>query len=469
MKTLNFLGMDYGASNGKGVVGSFDGDILVLNEVNRFHNFPVILPTGIYWDILALYSELRNSVSAAQKKSLTINSIGIDSWAQDFGIIDRQGNLLGIPHSYRDPRRITGYNEALDRYSDYQLFIRTGIVPNDVCTLFQLISMKGSEKSILEGASRLMFIPNLLAYFLTGEISCDSTIASMSLMYSVPSHGWIKDLLEEFGIPSILPEITPHSELIGRVMDPELQQLGAGDVPVISIAQHDTMSAFATVSAIDGGETAYISCGTWTIIGAPVKSPVINREVFQKGLSNEVGYENRIYLTKNITGLWILQECVREWKREGYKIDYDYLDDYAEKSTFPSSINPENETFMQPSNMNAKIMNYCRFTGQPLPSCREEMYVCILRGLADKMSLAVRELEQVTGVKYDKIHIVGGGAKSRPLCRLVKEYSGKQVLAGPHEATVIGNIITQLIYSGEIKSIEEAGEIIHKSFPIIYY
>ena len=469
MKTLNFLGMDYGASNGKGVIGCFDGNLITLNELNRFYNYPIILPKGLYWNIFSLYSELKKSIIAAWKRSIKIHYIGIDSWAQDFGIIDKQGNLLGIPHNYRDIRHQEGFNKVINKYSEYELFMKTGIVPNEVCTLFQLISMKQYEKSILENAFKMMFIPNLLTYFLTGEISCDSSIASMSLMYNVSSHTWIQELTKEFNLPDILPEITLYSKTVGKIIDPELRQICERDIPVINIAQHDTMSAFLTASAFEKEETVYISCGTWAMIGAPIEKPIKEKKAFQNGFSNEVGYDNQVYLTKNLTGLWIFQECIKEWEREGYSVNYDYLDSYAEKSKFSSFINPEDEIFIQPYNMSAKIINFCKITEQNIPSSREEIYICILRGLADRMSKAVEELEQITGVGYNRIHIIGGGSKIGPLCKLINEYTGKQVFAGPHEATVIGNIISQAISSGEIGSIREAGEVIYRSFSVIHH
>jgi len=469
MKTLNVLGMDYGASNGKGVVGLFDGNRISLREVNRFLNTPVILSTGMYWDIIALYRELRNSIISAQKIGLPVESVGIDSWAQDFGIIDKQGNLLGFPHHYRDVRCIDGFKDVTGRHSEYELFCKTGINPSYICTLFQLYSMKKSEKAALQHGYRLLFIPNILTYFLTGTVNCDSTLASMTAMYSIPERNWIKQLIKDLELPDLLPDIAVHSENVGRVTDPVLHQAGAGNIPVVMVAQHDTASALTTISAYDEGDTAYVSCGTWAIIGAPVSKPLINRQVFESGFCNELGYKEQNFLVKNTAGLWVLQECMREWEYEGYEIDYDYFDDFTEKNPANSLIDLDDELFMQPGKMNSKVINYCKNTGQIPPSTREEIYSCITYSLADKFCKILEQLETLTCKKYKKVHIVGGGSKNKPLCKLIKEKTEKNVIAGPQEATVIGNIVVQLLHFREIGLLSEVREIISNSFSVESY
>lgn len=469
METLNVLGMDYGASNGKGVVGAFDGNKLSIYEVNRFKNAPLTLRSGMYWDIMALYRELRNSVIAAKERFHTINSIGIDTWAQDFGIIDAQGNFLGFPHHYRDLRGINGFKEVIKQYSKYELFKNSGMIPSEVCTLSQLVSMKNKEKAALGNGHKLLFIPNIFNYLLTGEVYCDSTIASMTNMYSIQEKGWNKQLLKDFGLPDLLPDIISHSKVVGSITDPELIEHGAGEIPVIMITQHDTASAFTTISTYDEGETAYISCGTWGIVGAPVHEPIINKQVFDWGFCNELGYNEQNYLMKNITGLWVMQECVREWESEGYKVDYDYFDTFTENNPAKSLIDLEDELFMQPGKMSSKVLSFCEATGQTPPSGREEIYSCITYSLANSFSKILEQLESLTGKKYKNIHIVGGGSKNKPLCKIIKETTGKHVIAGPYEATVIGNIIAQLIYLNEVKNLTEVKDIISDSFPLNYY
>jgi rhamnulokinase len=469
MSTLNILGMDYGASNGRGFVGIYDGNKLCLREVNRFSNTPITLFTGIYWNIIELYRELINSVINAKKMSVPINSIGIDSWAQDFGIIDRQGNLLGFPYHYRDPGHIRGFNEVIEQYSEYELFQGSGIIPYNISTLFQLVSMKNRAKSVLECGHKLLFIPGILSYFLTGEVNCDSNLASVTAMYSIPANEWRKKLLSDLGLPDLLPDIIEHSKIAGRIVDPELKQVGVSGVPVIMVPQHDTASAFTAISAYDEEDTVYVSCGTWGIMGVPTPEPQIDRKFFTGGFCNELGYGNQNYLVKNTAGLWVLQECIKEWTYEGYKVDYGYLDEFTENNPARSLIDLDDGLFMQSGNMNAKIKKYCELSGQVSPSGREEVYSCITYSLADKISKSIEELEILTCKKYKNIHIVGGGSKSKPLCKIIKRNTGKHVIAGPHEATVIGNILAQLVYWNEINSLKEMKDIITESFPVITY
>jgi len=464
MKTLNVLGVDYGASNGKGVVGAFDGNMLCLREVNRFKNKPLILRSGMYWDIMALYRELKNSILAAKDMFHTINSVGIDTWAQDFGIIDAQGNILGFPHHYRDLRHVNGYKEVIKQYSEYELYDKAGIPPSAVCTLSQLVSMKNSEKVALEHGHKLLFIPNIFNYLLTGEVYCDSSIASMTSMYSIREKGWNKQLLDCFGLPDLLPDTISHSKVVGGITDPELKEYGVGEIPVVMVVQHDTTSAFTTISACDEGDTAYISCGTWGIVGAPVNEPIINKQAFDMGFCNELGYNEQNYLVKNITGLWVMQECVREWENEGFKVDYEYFDNFTENNPARSLIDLGDELFMQPGNMNSKVLSFCEAAGQTPPSSREEIYSCITYSLANEFCKILEQLEALTSKKYKNVHIVGGGSKNKPLCKIIKEITGKRIIAGPSEATVIGNIIAQLINMKEAKNLAEIKDIISNSF-----
>jgi sugar (pentulose or hexulose) kinase len=460
--------MDFGASSGKAVMGAFNGNSIRLYELKRFLNYPVILPKGLYWNIFSLYNEIKKSLFYAYKKSIEISSLGINSWAQDFGLIDVQGNLLGTPRCYRDIRHNDGFKIAINKYSKYELFLKSGIIPSNVCTLFQLISMKHYEISIIENADKMLFIPGLLIYFLTGNNNCDTSLASMSLMYDPVSKNWLYKILESFNLPDIFPEITPLPSVVGNIIDPELIQINK-TISVTNVVQHDTMSAFLTASFFGKEKTIYISLGTWLIIGAPINKAIKTEKVFKQGFSNEVGFNNNTYLCKNLTGLWIFQECIKEWQREGYKVDYNYLDGYAEKSNFSSCIDLENEMFSKPHNMSKKIVDFCKATNQKIPTNKEEIYMCILWGIVVKISDTVRELESLTNLKYDYLHIVGGGSKIKPLCKLIKSFTGMQVLAGPDEATVIGNITVQMLSKNELKDIKEVKEVIRKSFPLTVY
>jgi rhamnulokinase len=469
MKTLNVLGMDYGASNGRGIVGRFDGNRLSIEEIHRFPNHAIRVFSNIYWDILSLFNEMKKTLIKIRAESIPISSIGIDSWGIDFGILDGQGNLMGNPHCYRDPRTTDILQEAFRIYDEYTLFSRTGMYPTNIGTLFQLLAMKASEASILEKGRTLLFIPNLLSYFLTGNIGCESTMASTSLLYSPFTGEWLKDLLAGYGLPEILPPIVAPGSTIGTLLQDIAMETGVGKVPVISVAQHDTASAIASVPALDKEKVVYISCGTWSVVGTGIKKPLVNEKALQSRFNNEMGFGNEIMFVKNITGLWILQECVREWMEEGYVVHYDSLNAEAEKCRFDSWIDVDSSDFTQPGNMSRKIREFCRKTGQREPQGRVEMYKCILLSLAHKYRETIDELKELTGNDFERIHMVGGGSRNGLLCRMTSRLTGKEVAAGPYEATVIGNLIAQLISLGEVKDTVEGIEIIRDSFPLVYY
>lgn len=469
MTTINVLGMDYGASNGRGIVGRFDGQKLTLEEIHRFPNQPVSVASNLYWNILSLFQELKNSIIKAQTASIAISSIGIDTWGVDFGILDKQGNLLSNPHHYRDRRTENISQEVYKMFSEYELFSMTGMKPGFITTLFQLISMKDREAAILDKAETLLFMPCLLSYFLTGNINCEATQASTSLMYSPFTGDWITKLLEKYCLPDILPKINPSNHIIGNVQAEVIDETGIGKVPVISVAQHDTASAIASVPTENQEDVVYISCGTWSVLGTTISRPIISREVLESGFCNEIGYNNEIMFVKNITGLWILQECVRDWAKEGYKIDYEHMGDHALKSSFNSYIDVDYEPFQYPGNMTQKIIDCCKKLGQQPPKNKEEVYKCIIHGLAVNYKKTIEQLKTMTGKGFKSIHIVGGGSKDKALCQMTADLTGLEVMAGPSEATVVGNIMSQLIALGEIGHVTELPELIKNSFHIKNY
>ncbi|MDO8685769.1 MAG: rhamnulokinase family protein [Clostridiales bacterium] len=464
MRTVNVLGMDYGASTGRGMVGKFNGNKLMIEEIHRFQNNPVTVLSNMYWDVLGLFNELKNSIIKTKIQSISVSSVGIDTWAMDFGILDEQGNLLGNPHTYRDKRTNDILVQANKIFDEYEVFLKTGIYPLHICTLYQLIAMKSFEQAFLEKGRTLLFMPNLLNYFLTGETSSESTLASTSLLYSPFNGDWVYEFLDNYQLPDILPAVKKPGGIIGNVSNVLMQETGIGKIPVISVAQHDTASAIAAVPAKDKQKIAYISCGTWSVVGTAIEKPLVNRDVIMNRFNNEIGYDDEIMFVKNITGLWVLQECVREWAIEGYKIDYRHMDECAGKSSFGSYIDIEDEVFASPGNMNKKVVEYCRKTSQTLPETKEEVYQCIVLSLAMKYRDIIYQTEKLTGKRYKKIHMVGGGSRNKALCRLTAAMTGMEVIAGPFEATVIGNILAQLISLGEIRDMVQAVEIIEKSF-----
>jgi rhamnulokinase len=466
MKTLNVLAMDYGASNGRGIIGKFDGSTLTIEEIHRFPNRAVSYSKGIYWDVLALFYELKNVLMKAKASSIPLSSIGIDTWGIDFGVLDAQGNLFGNPHSYRDCRTNEVIDEVFKAIPEYEIFSKTGMIPGAISSLFHIVSMKYKEKAFLEKGDTFLFMPNLLSYFLTGYRSCDSTQPSTSLLYSPVTKNWIREFPERLGIPNLFPRINDTGSIIGKVSDGIAQEIGIEKIPVVSVAGHDTASAIAAIPAENKSEIAYISCGTWSIVGTSLKQPLINRDVMEKNFCNEIGYDNEIMFVENITGFWILQECEREWAVEGYKTDYPYMMEYAARCSFNSSIDVDSAEFAQPGHMSSKVVEYCKRTGQRAPQNREEIFKCIVIGLAKKYKQTIEKLSGLVNKKFKKIHIIGGGSRNSYLCRLTAQLTGIEVVAGPCEATAIGNIVVQLIASGEVRNMKEAVQIIKTSFPL---
>lgn len=469
MDTKNILAVDYGASNGRGIIGKFDGERLALDEAYRFNNNPVRVLSHFYWDILSLFSELKSTIRAVYTKYGHIDSLGIDAWGVDYGLIDKNGNLLGNPHHYRD-NRTAGIEELIaDNLSKYDLFLRTGMYPSQICTLFQLIAARATESAILNISQKLLFIPGLIDYFLTGIMACDSTSAATSLLYNSINSRWADELLDIFNIPHILPEIVKPGTVLSNMPAFVSDELGINRVPVISVAQHDTASAISAVPANDKRDVLYISCGTWSVVGTSIDRSIVDEQAFRNGFNNEIGYGNEIMFVQNLTGLWVLQECIREWAYNGYKMDYDVMNDYALNSLFDSIIDLDCESFVQPGNMCDKIIRYCKDSGQKIPRNKGDIYKCIVLSLSAKYRDCICNIQKLTGRQYAKIHIVGGGARNKLLCQLTANMTGKNVLAGPYEATAIGNIMIQLMAIGEIKDMHDGRQIISNSFNIIEY
>ena len=469
MKTLNVLGIDIGASHGRGYCGAFDGDTLTLREIHRFPNQPVAIHASIYWEILSLFNEVKNCVLKTKAESIPISALGIDTWSQDFGILDNQGNLLGNPHTYRDSRTEQIFAEIGNRLTTREVFARTGMHAYPFGTLFQLISMKSREKVILDKADKLLFIPNLLSYFCSGGLNCDSTLASVSLLYSPLTHTWLDDFLSRFELPLILPDIRTGCGVIGNVTGSFQQETGCGMLPVISVIQHDTASTAFTVPVESMEEIIFISSGTWSVLGTMIGQPILSEAVYHSSFNNELAYDNQTMLLQNITGLWILQECAREWSQEGYSMDYPRMEEIAMRSSFSSSIDPDHPEFARPGNMTAKINSHCQETGQPAPQNKEETYQCIVNGLACKYAQSVNELKRLLNKEFQRIYITGGGARNGYLCSQTARLTGMDVVAATSRATVVGNILSQLMVLGEIRNRSEAVEVIQRSFPISIY
>ena len=445
---MKVLAFDFGASSGRAIVATYENGKVTMEEVHRFSNDPVMVGGTFYWDILRLFHEIKQGISkcvAAGHKD--IESIGIDTWGVDFGLLDKDGRLLENPVNYRDKRTV-GEN----------MYKAAGLQFNDFNTIFQLYSLKLQRPELLERAETLLFIPDLLAYFLTGKKSVEYTIASTSELLDAKKRDYDFGMLEKLGIKKeIMPKIVKPGTVKGKLSADIAEELGIDRIDVIASASHDTASAVAAAPIKKGESSCFISCGTWSLLGAELDEPIINDVSFAEDFTNEGGVENTIRFLKNISGLWLMQETRRQWIREGEDISFKDIDKMLEtEKSADVYIDPTRSEFVAPGNMPKRIDDFLIRTNQKIPASKGQTALCILESLALTYRYYIEALEKILGRKIDVIHIIGGGVKDVNLCKFTANATGKKVTAGPVEATAIGNISVQLIAKGAIKDIESA-------------
>ncbi|HOQ76268.1 MAG TPA: rhamnulokinase [Thermoclostridium sp.] len=470
MKKLTMIAVDLGAGSGRTIAGRFDGSRLELVETHRFPNEPVMVNGSLYWDILRLFHEMKQGIIKAAGMGLCPDSIGIDTWGVDYGLLDENGDLLANPYHYRDLRTEGMMETGFEICPKKQMYERAGIQFMKFNTLYQLMAAKRKQPHLLEKAKTLLFIPDLLRYFLTGVKSTEYTIASTSQLLDVNTGEWDMDMMGRMGIPTdIFTEIVSACTRTGSVREDVLDELNIPSMEAIAVGGHDTASAVAAVPA-SGEDFAYISSGTWSLMGIESDLPIVNETTFNLNLTNEGGVTGNNRVLANIMGMWIIQECRRSWAREGISLNYDEINRLAEESwAFQCFIDPNDDSFFAPGDMPKRVQAYCEKTGQKVPESRGEIIRCVLESLALKYRMVAEELELVRGRKLDTIHVVGGGCRNRLLNQLTADCSGKTVLAGPVEATATGNIICQLIARGEVKDLSEARRLVWESFPVEVY
>ena len=471
MAELKMLAIDLGASSGRGIVGKFDGNRLTLEENHRFPNEPVITAGSFNWDILRIYHEIKDSIrKCALSDDRNIASIAIDTWGVDYGFLDKNGKLIGNPYHYRDDRTAGVPELAFNTVSQDDLYGVTGTQTMNFNTIFQLIAEKRDNPEIFDIAKRLLFVPDLLNYFLTGVQENEYTIASTGSLLDSRARSWSFDIIDKFGIPrEIFGKIAQPGTIVGPLLPQVIEEVGAINAKVIHAASHDTASAVVAVPA-KGDDFVYISSGTWSLMGSELKEPCLDGDAKKYDFTNEGGVNRTIRFLKNIMGLWIEQESRRQWAREGKKFSFDWLSDAAMASRpLQCLINPNDYTFNAPGNMPERIAEYCRRTGQHVPESYGEIVRCIFYSLALCYRWTVDKINSIKGSKTPFINIVGGGCKEAPLCQLTADACGIPVYAGPVEATAIGNICVQAMALGEIKDMAEARHIVRNSFEIKCY
>ncbi len=469
-ETSKVLAFDFGASSGRAMLFTFDGKTLSIEEMHRFSNDPVTVGGSFYWDVLRLFHEIKTGILKTMHAGHTdILSIGIDTWGVDFGLFDKNGNLLGNPHHYRDSRTDGMIDQADKEVGKRYIFDHTGIQFNFFNTLFQLMAIRKDPS--LELADRLLFTPDIFNYFLTGEMKNEYTIASTSQLLDAKARGWDKELLDKLAIPThMLGELIQPGTIVGYLTDELCEELGCPKIPVVAVGSHDTASAVASVPVTENYPYAYISSGTWALMGAELDEPEISDISFRYDFTNEGGVCDKIRFLKNIMGLWIVQECRRQWKREGKEFSFDDLEKAA-RSAAPhrSFIDPDDLSFAPPGNMPRRIREFCEKTGQPVPQTEGEVIRCAMESLALKCRMVVDALEDVQGKSLEAVHMLGGGIKDTMFCEFVACATRKKVLAGPVEATSTGNAIVQLMAMGKISDLTEGRKVVKASFPVKTY
>jgi len=440
-RALRVVAVDLGATSGRVMVGTVGPDLLGLEEVHRFANGPVLASGTLYWDILGIHREVLVGLRLAAAGG-PVDAIGIDSWAVDYGLLDSSGALIGNPVSHRDPRTDGVREQVAKTVPEAELYATTGLQQLPFNTLYQLLASLDQ----LDRAEAMLLVPDLLAYWLTGVIGAERTNASTTQLYDVRERGWAEDLVSRLGVPArILPPLRDPGSTIGRLLPDIAADTGvSASTPVIAVASHDTASAVAAVPFVDRSRAAYISSGTWSLVGVELDEPVLTDSAREADFTNEGGVDRTIRFLRNVSGLWVLSEAMRCWSAQGRSVDLAALIEGASVvQPLRSVVDLEAPVFLPPGDMEARIAAACRDSGQPLPVSQAETARCILDSLALAYRRNVRLAGELSGQPADVVHLVGGGARNKLLCQLTADACGVPVLAGPVEAAALGNVLVQ--------------------------
>ena len=461
--TKRVLAFDFGASSGRAIIGCFDGDKITLEEVHRFSNDPVSVGGTVYWDVLRLFYEIKQGIVKA-KIAGGFDSIGIDTWGVDFGLIDSEGKLMENPVHYRDTRTAGLVEESFKTMPKEKLYGITGIQFMELNTLFQLISLKKYRPWMLERADKMLFMPDLFAYMLTGKMCAEYSIATTSQLIDLETKSWSKEILDAFGIKkSLFAPLVKPGTVLGELSKEICEECGVDPVSVISVCGHDTQSAITSVPCEDGN-FAFLSSGTWSLFGTELDKPIVNETSMNINITNEGGFDDSTGFLKNIIGLWLIQESRRQWKREGEEYSYADLEKLAlAAEPFKCFIDPDTPEFVPHGNIPERVREFCRRTGQYVPETVGEVMRCIYESLAMKYRLTFEKLRECTKRDYPVIHVIGGGTKDGLLCQMTANSCDRTVKAGPIEATVMGNVAVQLMSDGSVENIGQARKIIAES------
>ena len=470
MAKSSFLAFDIGASSGRAILGILENGKVELTEIHRFKNQMTKIHGSYFWNIFSLFDELKTGLKKCISEfNVQPDSVGIDTWGVDYSLLTTEGQLVGLPYAYRDHRTDNSIEEFFQRMSKKETYLHSGIQFMQFNTLFQLFSSVQENYSGLQVAEFLLFTPDTLNFLFTGIKKNEYTIASTSQMLKPGKAEWEMKLFDAAGIPQKLAgEIIQPGTILGNLLPEVLEETGSAPIPCIAVAGHDTASAVVSVPA-RGENWAYLSSGTWSLLGIESPVPVVNEKTLEMNFTNEGGVDGTTRLLKNIMGMWLIQECKRIWDQDG-ELDWQQIVDLSDAAEhFKSLINPDDPSFLNPGNMPKAIQEFCAKTNQPVPQSKGEIARCIYDSLVLKYKFTIRQIESVTGKPIEKLHIIGGGAHNKMMNQLTADATGIPVFAGPTEATAIGNIMLQAKALEKVKSLAEIREIVRNSFDVTNY
>lgn len=476
MSKKTYLAVDLGASSGRVLGGRFDGTTLQLEEVHRFDNGPVAFAGHLHWDVLRLWQNVKDGLRGASTKfGGAISSVGVDTWGVDFALLGKNDELLGNPYHYRDPRTHGILERSFQQVSREDIFAETGLQFMEINSLYQFIAMREANSSLLNAAESMLMMPDLFHWLLTGIKSNELTNATTTQMFNPQTKRWSEKLIQGFDLPQrIFNDVIAPGTKLGPLNMDVAEHTGLHGAQVVVPGTHDTASAVVAVPAkSEPGKMpnwCYISSGTWSLMGVETPHPIINDRCAEYNFTNEGGVYGTTRLLKNIAGLWLVQECRRIWKQRGHEYGYSDLVRMSQDATpLASFVNPDHADFVAPQDMPAQIREFCQRTGQNVPSTDGAIIRCVLESLAMRYRVVHRTLQELTETKIDTIHIVGGGTQNQLLCQMAADACNCQVVAGPVEATAIGNLMLQAVASGDVGSLAEGREVVRNSFPLVTY
>ena len=467
-KKKQYLAVDLGAESGRVMLGTVSAEKLDLQEIFRFPNQPIEEDGRLKWNFGELFSQIKTGIAKAIKQSDgEISGIGVDSWGVDFGLLDENDQLIENPYHYRDSRTDGIMEKAFALMSKRDIYENSGLQFMQINTVFQLLSMQLANSEVLAEARKLIFIADLVSYYLCGRAYAEYTLASTSQLMDMKTGQWSQQIFDKLGLPvAIMPEVVKPGTVVGQLKSRICEELGCDPIKVIAVGSHDTADAVAAVPA-ETNSWAYLSSGTWSLMGIETSEAIINSKSLEYSFTNEGGVENSIRFLKNIVGLWLLQECRRQWEREGTELSYAELTSMAAKAEpFAAHLDPDYGEFLAPGNMPEKINGYLVNTGQSKIDDKGQMARVILESLAFTYRSVLEAIEDVTKKHISVLHIVGGGIRNELLSQFAANATGKKVITGPVEATACGNVLMQAVACGQIKSLAEGRNLIRNSFKL---